>query len=156
MVSGGRPSAPCTCVIQCESRPPTVRLTLRTRNSPVTGRRWSIASLDASISFQSSAPGSGESCGRTRRSGVPSGTSGIESTWDRSTPRAFQWPIASAASSRAGRPTTLAEVGAADQLGVGADAEPRHDPPRLLGDEEQVVDDVLGRPLEALAQHRIL
>ena len=62
-------------------------------------------------------------------------------------PRAFQWSTAGAASSSSR---------AADQVVVAAHAEPRHQLARLLGDEEQVVDDVLRRALEALAQLRIL
>jgi hypothetical protein len=50
----------------------------------------------------------------------------------------------------------LEQVGAADQLGHRADAERRHDPARLLGDHEQVVDDVLGLPVEAPPQLRVL
>ena len=57
IVSGASPSAPWTSVTALERMPPTLRLTLRTANSPVTGLRWSIASLAASISFQSSAIG---------------------------------------------------------------------------------------------------
>ena len=45
------------CVTALDSSPPTVRLTLRTSNVPVTFIRWSIASRAASISVQSSAPG---------------------------------------------------------------------------------------------------
>jgi len=48
------------------------------------------------------------------------------------------------------------QVGAADQLVEPADAELRHDLARFLGDEEEVVDDVLGLALEAPAQHRVL
>ena len=75
IVAGSRPSTPQTRVTACDRIPPTERLTLRTRNSPVAGRRWSIASRAASISSQSSAPTSGEGCGCMRRSGVPSGMS---------------------------------------------------------------------------------
>ena len=124
-----------------------MRLTLRTANSPVTGSRWSIASLAASISRQSSAPGSGESCGRTRRSGVPSGTSGIVSTCVRSTPRAFQCSIASLASSRSTRPIRSSNR---------AHAEAAHQLAHLVGDVEEEVDDVLGLALEALAQLGVL
>ena len=109
--------------------------------------RWSIASLAASISVQSSAPGSGESCGRRRRRGASSVTGGAASTCVRSTPRAFQWSIAVVG---------LEQVDAADEVLVAADAEPAHDLPRLLGDEEEEVDDVLGLALEALAQLRVL
>src|SRR5207248_7298642 len=38
----------------------------------------------------------------------------------------------------------------------GAVAEARHDLAYFLGDEEEIIDDVLGLPGEALAQHRIL
>ena len=54
----------------------------------------------------------------------------------RSTPRAFQWSIAV---------VDLEQVGAADQLVERAHAELRHDLAHLLGDEEEEVDDVLGR-----------
>ena len=37
-----------------------------------------------------------------------------------------------------------------------AEAERRHELAHLLGDEEEIVDDVLGRAVEALAQHRVL
>ena len=60
---------------------------------------------------------------------------------------AFQCSTASSA---------LEQVGAADQLLERAHAERRHDPARLLGDHEQVVHDVLGLALEALAQLRVL
>src|SRR5438270_43178 len=50
----------------------------------------------------------------------------------------------------------LQQLDAADQLVEAADAEPRHQLPRLLGNEEEEVDDVLWCPGEALAQHRIL
>ena len=50
----------------------------------------------------------------------------------------------------------LEQVGAADQLVHAAHAELRHDLARLFGDEEEVVDHVLGLALEFLAQHRIL
>ncbi len=48
------------------------------------------------------------------------------------------------------------QVGAADQIVEAADAELRHQLARFLGDEEEVVDDVLGLAGEFLAQHRIL
>ena len=44
----------------------------------------------------------------------------------------------------------------ADHLVEGAVAELGHDLAHLLGDEEEIVDDVLGLALEALAQHRVL
>ena len=47
-------------------------------------------------------------------------------------------------------------LGLADHLVEGAVAELRHDLAHFLGDEEEVVDDVLGLAGEALAQHRIL
>ena len=48
------------------------------------------------------------------------------------------------------------EVGLADHLVEGAEAHLRHQLAHFLGDEEEVVDDVLGQALEALAQHRVL
>jgi hypothetical protein len=44
----------------------------------------------------------------------------------------------------------------ADDLVELAHAHGGHDLAHFLGDEEEIVDDVLGRALEALAQHRIL
>jgi len=49
----------------------------------------------------------------------------------------------------------LQAVGLADHLGDGAIAQAGHDPAHLLGDEEQVVDDVLRLAGEALAQLRV-
>ena len=48
------------------------------------------------------------------------------------------------------------QVDATDQVVDGADAKRRHDLPRLLGDEEEVVDDVLGRAVELLAELLVL
>ncbi len=48
------------------------------------------------------------------------------------------------------------QVGAADQLVEAADAHRGHELAHFLGDKEEEVDDVLGRALEALAQHRVL
>ena len=48
------------------------------------------------------------------------------------------------------------EVGLADHLVEGAEAHRGHQLAHFLGDEEEVVDDVLGQALEALAQHRVL
>ena len=45
---------------------------------------------------------------------------------------------------------------APDHLVDGAEAERRHDAAQLLGDEEHVVHDVLGRAREARAEHRVL
>ena len=50
----------------------------------------------------------------------------------------------------------LEQVDAADEVLEAGDAEPGHQPPRLLGDEEEEVDDVLGRAGEAPAQLGIL
>jgi hypothetical protein len=47
-------------------------------------------------------------------------------------------------------------LGLADHLVERADSRARHDLAHFLGDEEEVVDDVLGLAGEALAQHRIL
>ena len=48
------------------------------------------------------------------------------------------------------------QLALADHLVEGAVAERRHDLAHFLGDEEEVVDDVLGLADETLAQHRIL
>ncbi|AJX01694.1 hypothetical protein BM45_3124 [Burkholderia mallei] len=52
--------------------------------------------------------------------------------------------------------THVEQIGAADQIVELRDAELRHDLARLLGDEEEVVDDVLGLTRELRAQHRVL
>ena len=54
------------------------------------------------------------------------------------------------------RGVDVEQVDAADEIVEPRDAELRHDPPRLLGDEEEEVDDVLGLAGELLAQLRIL
>ena len=54
------------------------------------------------------------------------------------------------------RRVDVEQVDAADEIVESRDAELRHDPPRLLGDEEEEVDDVLGLAGELLAQVRIL
>ena len=48
------------------------------------------------------------------------------------------------------------QVAAADQVVELADAQLRHDLAHFLGDEEEVVDDVLGLAVELPAQHRVL
>ncbi len=48
------------------------------------------------------------------------------------------------------------DLGLADHLGEGAEAERGHVFAHLLGDEEEIIDDVLGLALEARAQHRVL
>ena len=53
-------------------------------------------------------------------------------------------------------PLLVEPVRAADQLAEGAHAERRHVLAKLLGDEEEVVDDVLGLALEARAQDWVL
>ena len=62
-------------------------------------------------------------------------------------PFAFQWSIAGAMSSRSTRPTISSKVRKPSL---------RHQLAHFLGDEEEVVDDVLGLAGELLAQHRVL
>ena len=62
-------------------------------------------------------------------------------------PCAFQWLIAGTMSSRSTRPTISSNVRKPSS---------RHQLAHFLGDEEEVVDDVLGLAGEALAQHRVL
>ena len=135
-------------VTALESSPPTVRLTLRTAHLGLDRRPSSIAGRASSISSQSSAPGSGESwrvraaqrCARRERRAA-------RSRFERSTPRAFQWSIASSASSRSTRPIRSSKRAIPSRAIICA---------HLLGDEEEEVDDVLGRAREARAQLRIL
>ena len=65
----------------------------------------------------------------------------------KSRPLAFQWSIAWLLSRH---------LGLADHLVEGAEAERGHEFAHFLGDEEEVVDDVLGLALESRAQHRVL
>ncbi len=58
--------------------------------------------------------------------------------------------------SSARRPARHRDADLADHLLDGAEAQPRHDRAQLLGDEEEVVDDVLGLAGELGAQHRVL
>ena len=62
-------------------------------------------------------------------------------------PRPFQCSTASSGTSRSTRPISSA---------TERTPEPRHDPAQLLGDHEQVVDDVLGLALEAPPQLGVL
>ena len=78
---------------------------------------------------------------------TPSGTCGLWNSFAKSSPRAFQWPIARSLSRH---------LRLADHLVEGAEAERGHDLAHLLGDEEEVVDGVLGLALELGAQHRVL
>ena len=50
----------------------------------------------------------------------------------------------------------IEDLGLADHLGEGAEAERGHVFAHLLGDEEEEIDDVLGLALESRAQHRVL
>ena len=101
----------------------------------------------ASISCQSSAPASGETCACVRRSGVPAGTSGARSRFARSIPRSCQCSSAVVG---------LEQVDAADEILEPRDAERGHDLAHVLGDEEEELDHVLGLAAEALAQLGIL
>ena len=53
-------------------------------------------------------------------------------------------------------PAHLEPVGASDHLLEGPEAHPRHVLPHLFGDEEEVVDDVLGRTGKALSELGVL
>ena len=112
-----------------------MRLTLRIGNDISTRSPRSSAGAAASISCQSRASASGESCARMRRTGVPSGTSGT-----REEPREVDPALLPVRD----RVVGLEQVDAADEVLVAAHAEPRHDLARLLGDVEEEVDDVLG------------
>ena len=128
--------------------PPTVRLTLRTGIGPsLTGSRRSSAGAHRRTSSQSSASSSTGCWARVRRRGVPGGRSGLASTIERSTRLAFQC---------VDRVVHVEQVGPADHLLEPADAERGHDLADLLGHQHQVVDDLLGRAVEPLAQLGIL
>ena len=66
---------------------------------------------------------------------------------EKSSPRAFQW---STSVSR------VEHLHLPDHLVEGPVAHRRHQLAHFLGDEEEIVDDVLGLAAEALAQHRVL
>ena len=83
---------------------PTVRLTLRTGSSRLTGRASSSAPSQSWISVWSSAMSSPWSWDFTRRRGAPSGSSGTTRIGDRSSPRAFQWSTAVRVSSSSAWP----------------------------------------------------
>ncbi len=78
---------------------------------------------------------------------MPSGARACRTAREKSRP----WPSSGRSSF-----ALVEQVGAADQLVEGAGAQRGHQPAQFLGDEEEIVDDVLGRALEALAQHRVL
>ncbi len=116
------------------------------RAAPAGRPRWRAGSAGAGRRRSSRrAPGRAGAPGAAARRGRT--FSGTASSGVRSTPRAFQWSTASSG---------LEQLRAPDQLVDRAHAELRHQPARLLGDHEQVVDDVLGLALEARAQLGIL
>ena len=80
-------------------------------------------------------PGAASPAGARAAAACPRAPRASSSTCVRSTPRAFQCSIASSACSRSTRPI---------RSSIPADADPAHDLARLLGDEEEEVDDVLG------------
>jgi hypothetical protein len=105
MVPGGRPSAPRSRAIREDSIPPTQRLTLRICRSSSTGPPPSSAAAAPMMSSWSRASSSTGGGGCIRRRGSDGSTSvGKCSRCDRSTPRPFQWSIASSARSRSVRP----------------------------------------------------
>ena len=131
-----------------ERMPPTQRLRLRTGSSHAhRARRARAPARRARTSSQSSASSSTGGGGSTRWRGAPSGSSMWVSRCVRSTPRAFQCSIAA---------LDAEQVDAADRLVERAQPERGEDLAHFLGDEEEEVDDVLGRALEALAQLRVL
>ena len=96
----------------------------------------------------------GRECARCRGSAprpccVATGpcTSGLAKIFEKSRPLAFQWLIASCWSSH-----SVAPISSSERL----DAHGGHEFAHLFGDEEEIVDDMLGLALEALAQFRIL
>ena len=123
-----------------------MRLTFRTCDLGLDRAVRSIAPFASSISSQSSAPGSGESgaCSAAQRRAV-----GPPAAQQCGEIDAARLPVVD-------RRVGLEQVDAADQVVEPAHAELRHELPHLLGDEEEEVDDVLGRAREALAQLRIL
>ncbi len=126
---------------------PTVRSALRTGASIVTACPCSSAISAWAISSRSSTSAIGWACRSAWRIAISGPTSGLWKIRVKSRPFAFQWSIAAFLSRRS-------EL--ADHLRDGAEAHRGHEFAHLLGDEEEVVDDVLGQSLEALAQHRVL
>ena len=144
IVPAGSPTRPCCFVTALESRPPTVRFGSEPK-LPSNGTPSSIASRAASINSQSSAPASGETCACVRRSGVPI----------RRVRRAQEVRQVDAAVLPArDRLVGLEQVDAADEILEARDAEQRHQPTHVLGDEEEELDHVLGLAAEALRAAR--
>ena len=103
-MSSGSPAAPYRRVTSEPSIAPTVRLTLRTGSSSVTGEASISAPSQSWISVLSSASSSPCSCPRIRRARRAAGSRGTSSSGVRSSPAAFQWSTAGAVSSSSACP----------------------------------------------------
>ena len=146
IVPGGRPAAPCARRHRVREQTADGAVAgSRSRTRPRSARRPSIDWRAASIRRQSSASSSAGGCASVRRRG-PSATRVVQ---DRREVDAAVTPLRE-------RRVDVEQVDAADEIVEPRDAELRHDPPRLLGDEEEEVDDVLGLAGELLAELGIL
>ena len=127
--------------------PPTLRLTLRTGSLTSTGpalERRLCASRPASNPARHRAPAAAAGCAGVA---CPRAARRVARACERSTPRAFQCSIASSA---------VEQVDATDRILEASESQRGQDLARLLGDEEEEVDDVLRRALESLAKLGIL
>ena len=146
MVWSGRPSGRWR-ISSPDSIAPTERLTLRTSCHEL----HLLAALDGgrhfSISLTVQRPVEAVVLHVDLARGTSAGTAGRWNTRLKSRPRAFQCAMPLRVSSRSARPIRSSKL---------ADAQLRHDLARFLGDEEEVVDDMLGLARELGAQHRVL
>ncbi len=152
MVSSGRPAPPYGLVTSWPSMVPTVRLTLRIGDlgadrlgaSALSAPRASAASLMSSLSSALARPWS---CAAVWCRAAPSGRSGTCSSGREV--EALGLPVVDG-------PLGVEQLGVADGLLDGAEAELGEELADLLGDELEEVDDVLGLAGEPLAQHGVL
>ena len=137
-----RPSVPCRRAISPDSSPPTARFLFsigRSSSHPRRPPRWPRGTAAAGPR-RSSRRAPGRARARSGAAPPPGTSSGTCSSGRRSIPRAFQWSTASSGTSRSVRPISSSTVRTPSEAMIRA---------RLLGDHEQVVDDVLGLALEA-------
>ncbi len=126
---------------------PAARSTLRMVPVIFTGLRCSRAGFASAMKRRRGCRRSGASAARLCAIATPSGARGFLNRREKSSPFAFQWLTTSVRSSICIWPTISSKV---------RKPSARHHLAHFLGDEEEIVDDVLGLAGEALAQHRVL
>ena len=147
-VSSGNPSGPWRATSACASRPPTARSTLVTRRSIRSGRPVAIAGSASASSSRTSKCSSGGSGSRLRWRGASRSTVAGN---DDQVGEVDQLALVALGLGRLGE-----QLDPADRVRDPGDPEPREVGADVLGDQAEVVDDVLGATGEARPQLGVL